>query len=312
MNHVLIRRQVNRRLQHRYVEWERYPEKKARAHKILTSQAFSGVPDAKLGSILGANAVLSSGDSKALYAALGGELATTADDSWDTVLREKHPDMLHHLQFPYNGEPPKHQVTSEEITSNPLHSVRNHGGIPLIDKDKWELSLDGLVQPTKSYTIDDLMDESRFSRLEKTVTINCSEPHRLEHVSLNGGQGDEDSRIVPAQRTIGTARYVGTSLRQVIEDCGGLIEPAQSFELYGADTCVKDLDVGNYVVSVPWSKVKADEVLLAWEMNGEPLPRTHGYPMRVVMLGGTGPQSVKWLYRVKAVEHSSDVFGSDF
>ena len=41
----------------------------------------------------------------------------------------------------------------------------------------------------------------------------------------------------------------------------------------------------NYLVSVPWSKVKANEVLLCWEMNGEPLPKIHGYPLRVVVLG---------------------------
>lgn len=282
------------------MEWERYPEKKAQAHKILTSRILASISDSKL----------ANGDFKALYAALGGELATVADDSWHTVLREKHSDMVHHLQFPYNGEPPKHQVTSEETISNSLHSVRNHGGIPLIDKDKWELSLDGLVQQPKSYTLDDLMDESRFPRLEKTVTIKCSESHYLEQGPPRGGQ-DEGTQDPAVERAIGTARYVGTSLKHIIGDCGGLVETSQHLELYGADTCVKDLDVGNYVVNVPWSKVKADEVLLAWEMNGEPLPRTHGYPLRVVMLGGTGAQSVKWLYRIKAVEHSSRETGSD-
>lgn len=286
------------------MEWERYPEKKAKAHEILCSQILAG---SKLDFVPDTNPVLSSEDSKALYAALGGELAKVADDSWHTVLREKHPDMVHHLRFPYNAEPPRNLQSSKEISTNSLHSVRNHGGIPHIDKDKWELSLDGLMQWPKSYTLDELMDESKFPRLEKTVTIKCSEPHLLEQASST-----EDPRGLPAERAIGTATYVGTSMKQVIEDCGGLIEPVQHFELFGADTCVKDLDVGNYVVSVPWSKVKADEVLLAWEMNGAPLPKTHGYPLRVVMLGGAGAQSVKWLYRIKAVENSSSEAGRDF
>ena len=59
------------------------------------------------------------------------------------------------------------------------------------------------------------------------------------------------------------------------------------------------------MVSVPWSKVKANEVLLAWEMNGEPLPKIHGYPLRVVVFGYIGARSVKWLYRIKAITNPS-------
>ncbi len=61
----------------------------------------------------------------------------------------------------------------------------------------------------------------------------------------------------------------------------------------------------NFVVSVPWSKVKANEVLLALEMNDSPLPKIHGYPLRVVVFGYIGARSVKWLYRIKAIPHPS-------
>ena len=44
----------------------------------------------------------------------------------------------------------------------------------------------------------------------------------------------------------------------------------------------------NYVVSVPWRKVKAHEVVLAWEMNGKPLPKIHGFPLRAVVFGYIG------------------------
>lgn len=63
--------------------------------------------------------------------------------------------------------------------------------------------------------------------------------------------------------------------------------------------------VQNYLVSVPYSKVRANEVLLAWEMNGKPLPKIHGYPLRVVVFGYIGARSVKWLYRVKAIQNPS-------
>ncbi|KAJ5297425.1 Eukaryotic molybdopterin oxidoreductase [Penicillium antarcticum] len=288
-----------------YVEWENYPEKKAKAKKILNSQTFDPCPDFQFGPIPGTNPVLPGDDFKEWHAALGGELATVADDSWRCVLREKHADMLHLLQFPYNGEPPKRLVTSKAITPNPLHFVRNHGGIPIIDKEKWDLSLDGLVNHPKTYKFHDLMDETKFPRMEKTVTMQCSGTRRIEQISLYGGQGDEVPQAPWAEGAIGTARYVGISLKKLIKDCGGLVKPAKHLELYGAETYVKDLEVGNYVVSVPWSKVKANEVILAWEMNGQPLPKIHGYPLRVVVLGYIGARSVKWLYRIKAIENPS-------
>jgi sulfite oxidase len=289
----------------RYVEWEDYPEKKAKAHKILASQTFPPCPDFQWGPIPGTNPVLPGDDFKAWHAAIGGEMTPVADDSWKMVLKEKHPEMLHLLQFPYNGEPPKRLTTSKAITPNSLHFVRNHGGIPLIDKDKFELKLDGLVKNPKKYTLDDLMDESRFPRMEKAITIQCSGTRRIEQISLYGGQGDEVPQAPWAEGAIGTARYVGISLKKVIKDCGGLIDGAKHLEFYGAETYVKDLEVGNYVVSVPWSKVKANEVILAWEMNGEPLPKIHGYPLRVVVMGYIGARSVKWLYRIKAIQNPS-------
>ncbi|KAI2794524.1 hypothetical protein POX_a01123 [Penicillium oxalicum] len=288
-----------------YIEWEEFPEKKAQAHKILTSQSFPECPDYMFGPIPDTNPVLTGDDFKAWHAALGGELTTAADDSWRIVLEEKHPDMLHLLQFPYNGEPPKRLTTSEVVTPNPLHFVRNHGGIPIIDKDKWDLRLDGLVANPKTYSLEELMDESRFPRIEKTATMQCSGTRRIEQINEYGGQGDEVPQAPWAEGAIGTARYVGISLKKVIKDCGGLVGGAKHLEFYGVDTYVKDLEVGNYVVSVPWSKVKANEVILAWEMNGEPLPKIHGYPLRVVVLGYIGARSVKWLYRIKAIENSS-------
>lgn len=211
--------------------------------------------------------------------------------------------MLHLSQFPYNGEPPKRLVTSKPITPNSLHFVRNHGSIPLIDSDEFELKLDGLVKNPKKYTMDDLMDESKFPRIEKTITMQCSGTRRIEQILMYAGQGDEVPQAPWAEGAIGTARYNGISLKNVIKDCGGLIKNAKHLELYGAETYVKDLQVGNYVVSIPWSKVKANEAILAWEMNGEPLPKIHGYPLRVIVMGYIGARSVKWLYRIKAIKN---------
>ncbi|OQD66269.1 hypothetical protein PENDEC_c058G05711 [Penicillium decumbens] len=251
------------------------------------------------------NPVLPGDDFKSWHTALGGELTKVPDDSWKTVLKEKHPEMLHLLQFPYNGEPPKRLVTDKAITPNSLHFVRNHGGTPLIDEKKFELQLDGLVKSPKTYTMKDLMNKSVFPQMEKTITMQCSGTRRIEQISMYAGQGDEVPQAPWAEGAIGTARYKGISLKKLIKDCGGLVSNAKHLEFYGVDTYVKDLNVGNYVVSVPWSKVKSNEVILAWEMNGEPLPKIHGFPLRVIVMGYIGARSVKWLYRIKAIKSPS-------
>ena len=66
--------------------------------------------------------------------------------------------------------------------------------------------------------------------------------------------------------------------------------------------------VFNYAVSAPLRKVRANqgtEVLLAWEMNGEPLPKIHGYPLRVVVAGYIGARSCKWVYKIRALTEPS-------
>jgi hypothetical protein len=65
-------------------------------------------------------------------------------------------------------------------------------------------------------------------------------------------------------------------------------------------------NVFNYAVSVPWRKVRAnEEVLLAWEMNGKPLPKIHGGPLRVVVTGYIGARSCKWVYKINALPEPS-------
>ena len=213
--------------------------------------------------------------------------------------------MLHLLEFPYNGEPPKRLVTAKPITPNPLHFVRNHGGIPDIDASEFTLKLDGLVKNPMSLTLADLQNEDLFPRQSNLVTIQCSGTRRIEQISEYAGEGDEMINAPWAEGAIGTARWTGVSLKKVIKHCGGLIDGGKHLELYGAETYFKQGEVMNYVVSVPFSKVKANEVLLAWEMNGEPLPKIHGFPLRAVVFGYIGARSVKWLYRIKAIPHPS-------
>ncbi len=240
------------------MEWEKYPDKKEKAHTILNSQSFPPNPEFQLGMIPGTNPVLPGTRFTMWHHAIAGELSDAPEDSWRTVLREKHPDMLHLLQFPYNGEPPKRLVTAKAVTPTDLHFVRNHGGIPSIDEEKWSLDIDGLVNNPRTFTMKEIMDESRFPRIKKMATIQCSGTRRIEQIGLYAGQGDQLTQAPWAEGAIGTAEYVGMSLKKLIKACGGLKDGAKHLELYGADTYFKDNEAMNYVVSVPWSKVKAN------------------------------------------------------
>jgi sulfite oxidase len=292
-------------LRHSYVEWEAYPEKREKARQILKAHTFPANPEYQLGPLPDTNPVLEGIEYKLYHAAIGGELASASDDSWKKVLEEKHPEMLHVLQFPYNGESPKRLTTAQALPANNLHFVRNHGGIPIIDKEKYYFDVDGLVANPQKFTLADLQDESRFPRVTKLATMQCSGTRRIEQINAYAGQGDAVPQAPWAEGAIGTAKYVGVSLKKVIKACGGLIDKGKHLEFYGADTYFKAHEPTNYVVSVPWSKVKANEVLLCWEMNDEPLPAIHGFPLRVMVLGYIGARSVKWLYRVKAIENPS-------
>ena len=213
--------------------------------------------------------------------------------------------MLHLLEFPYNGEPPKSLLVNDPITPNPLHFVRNHGGIPDIDEQVYDLKIDGLVNEPRTLTLADLKNEKLFPRMAKTVTIQCSGTRRLEQIQEYAGEGDEMINAPWAEGAISTATWVGVSLKKVIKYCGGLKDGGKHLEFFGCDSYFKGSELMNYVVSVPWSKVKANEVMLAWEMNGESLPKIHGYPLRVVVMGYIGARSCKWLYRIRAIDRPS-------
>jgi len=90
-----------------YIEWENYPEKKAKAAAILKRHTFPPPPEFQLSPIPATNPVLEGVRWKMWHKALGGPLTSIPEESWLRVIQEKHRDMLHLLQFPYNGEPPK-------------------------------------------------------------------------------------------------------------------------------------------------------------------------------------------------------------
>lgn len=150
-----------------------------------------------------------------------------------------------------------------------------------------------------------LKDESIFPRQSTVVSLQCSGTRRIEQIHEYPGDGDELINAPWGEGAIGTARWTGVSLKKVIKFCGGLKHDGAHLEFFGADTYFKKGQVYNYAVSVPVRKMKINEVLLAWEMNGEPLPAIHGFPLRVVVMGYIGARSCKWLTRINVIDAPS-------
>jgi sulfite oxidase len=222
-----------------YIEWEEFPEKRAKAAALLAQHTFPPPPEFQLEPVPEGNSILDGERWKLWHKAVGGPLTAVPEESWLRVVEEKHPDMLHLLEFPYNGEPPKRLVTAKPITPNPLHFVRNHGGIPDIDASKFFLQLDGLVKNPQALTLAGLQNESVFPRQTHIVTIQCSGTRRIEQINEYAGEGDEMINAPWAEGAIGTAKWTGVSLKRVIKHCGGLVDDAKHLELYGCETYFK-------------------------------------------------------------------------
>lgn len=167
-----------------YVEWEKYPDKKARAAQHLARYAFQLPPEFQLVPLPKTNPVLEGVRWKQYHAVMGPTLAPIPDISWEYVKKEKAEDMIHVLQFPYNGEPPRRRLVQTPVTRNADHFVRNHGGIPEIETDAFKLGIGGLVKNPKSFTLKELMDESIFPRMSTVVSIQCSGTRRIEQINL--------------------------------------------------------------------------------------------------------------------------------
>ena len=104
---------------------------------------------------------------------------------------------------------------------------------------------------------------------------------------------------------IGTARWAGAPLREVLA-AAGVGPEARHVEFVGLDDADEDgAAVGRFAGSVPLEKALEAETLLAYEMNGEPLPPAHGFPLRAVVPGYVGARSVKWLAAITVAREPS-------
>lgn len=201
----------------------------------------------------------------------------------------KNPNLLVHTQFPFNAGPPLHLLRQGYITPAPLFYVRSHGNVPQIDPDQHRLTITGLVQKPLRLSLADI--RSLFPKHQVTATLQCAGNRRTELSAIAPTLGG-----VPwGAEAIGNAVWVGARLKDVLE-LAGVESDARHAAFTGLDHIERH--PGGFGGSVPIEKALTPDVLLAYEMNGEPLPPHHGFPLRVIAPGYIGARSVKWLSEI--------------
>ncbi|MEU5204623.1 sulfite oxidase [Streptomyces pseudogriseolus] len=211
----------------------------------------------------------------------------------------KRDDMVVHGREPFNAEPPGTALARTAVTPADTFYARNHGPVPRLGPADWRLTVDGLVARPLLLTLAGL--RSGFDAAEATVTLQCAGNRRADLTAV---------RAVPGETPWGpgalsTARFRGVRLADVLARAG-LAPDAAHIAFHAPDVSPSADPPQPYEVSVPRDRALAPDVLLAWEMNGAPLPAVHGAPLRVVVPGWIGARSVKWLTRVTARSTPSD------
>lgn len=193
---------------------------------------------------------------------------------------------------PVNAETPAH-LLDDAVTPAERMFVRNNGIPPdtrNIDPLDWTLDLAGeaCARPTQ-LALREIKE--RFQQVTLQLQVECGGNGRSEfHPPARGNQWTTGAVACP--------KWTGVRLKDVLDHCG-VTDEAVYVAYEAADTHLSG-DPTKQPISrgVPMSKALEAETLIAWAMNGEPLPPLHGYPLRLVAGGWPGSVSGKWLKRI--------------
>mmetsp|Transcript_16638 Transcript_16638/g.35998 ORF Transcript_16638/g.35998 Transcript_16638/m.35998 type:complete len:572 (-) Transcript_16638:113-1828(-) len=215
----------------------------------------------------------------------------------------RHPVLITRSARPYNSETPAAILAANLITPTDLFYIRNHLPVPEVDVKHYKLRIEGEGVCFREYSLEELM--SRFKKHTLAATIQCSGNRRSEMKEVKPVKGLDWNA-----GAIGNATWGGVMLRDVLKEAGLSEEDARVAHIHfvGLDQDADTKEV--YAASVPVEVAMnpAGDVLLAYEMNGEPLTRDHGYPLRVVVPGVAGARNVKWLSKIMTSPKESSSF----
>ena len=184
-----------------------------------------------------------------------------------------------------------------DITPPGLHYLLTHYDIPAIDPTTFELIVDGFVDTPLTLDLDAIRSRPRISA---AVTLECA--------------GNGRAQLLPRPvsqpwltEAVGTARWSGTSLSSLLREAG-IADGAVDVVFTAADHGIERGFEQDYQRALPLAEAMSEQVMLAYEMNGAPLPPQHGAPLRLIVPGWYGMAHVKWLRRITVVREKFDGF----
>jgi DMSO/TMAO reductase YedYZ molybdopterin-dependent catalytic subunit len=206
------------------------------------------------------------------------------------AIADKSEITLEELQLSGRNHSIPLEALKHDITPIGLHYLLTHFDIPQVDGETWRLEVGGHVEKPFTLGLEDL--KARPART-MAVTLECAgngraliEPRPMSQPWLQGA--------------VGTAEWTGTPLAPLLEEAG-LTSEAKEIVFSGLDRGIQgDLEHA-YERSLPVAEAQRDEILLAYEINGQPLPPQHGFPLRLIVPGWYGMTHVKWLRSITAV-----------
>jgi sulfite oxidase len=196
------------------------------------------------------------------------------------------------VERPYDWGTPLDELSALDglYTSNRTFFIRSHmGPPPSIDVKAWRLVIDGLVQRPLRLSLADL---KQMERVEVPAVLQCSGNGRF----FFGTAFPNASHPAGAQWLyggVGLARWGGVRMRDLLERAG-VKAGARYSNNFGLDNPLLPT-TPKVIRGIELEKLLDPDTILAYEMNGEPLPYYHGYPARLMVPGWAGDHAVKWI-----------------
>ena len=187
------------------------------------------------------------------------------------------------------------EALSHAVTPIGLHYLLTHFDIPVVDPSTWELQVGGHVHKTIRLRLDELKARPPATL---TVTLECAGNGRA-HLSPRPLSQPWLSEAV------GTAEWTGTRLAPILAEAG-LREHSRDVVFTGLDRGIQGGVDQQYERSLPIADAVREEVLLAYAINGQPLPPQHGFPLRLIVPGWYGMAHVKWLRSITVLDRLFD------
>jgi DMSO/TMAO reductase YedYZ molybdopterin-dependent catalytic subunit len=200
-----------------------------------------------------------------------------------------------HRAHPLNCETSIPALIGGVVMPNAHFYVRNHFQIPTLDPSTWQLRVGGLVDRPLRLGLHELGNMRSETRV---VTLECAGNGR----SLLDPPVDGEKWQLGA---VSTAEWTGVPLVEVLDRAG--VKPEAHEVLFrGADAGVPHgrSETVRFERSLSLADARDSEALLAYAMNGEPLPVQHGYPLRLIVPGWYAVTSVKWLTEIEVIGHA--------